>query len=564
MANKTREEEFIGGRDKWFRPIETRIGPDGALYVVDFYNQAVIHNDTRGPTHNAVNAAVRPDRDHYFARIWRVNHKQATTVPVPNLAGASVSNLVAALESPSKPVRFTAHRLLWENTTPEVIAALRKPPMTREASAWIHHLWLMANAGQLPDNILRVALGDERAGLRKNALRVAALRTEANPQIKQAMLLNLHDSDARVQLEAIVALGSMPVDDAIAAELVKLFPSFTNAWAESAVAGVAAKNPSAFLAAALSAEKPDDLRRLVTVVVEQAALKSETDPDIAALVVMSAANAPAKADTLKVVIFETLAKSLKPASAPRWSDSLRAAFQTALKASNPAVPASALPLISRWDKQGTMAGEVKSLVPQLLAKLNDEKQSDEQRAQLAASLLGVRESNAEIVPSVAKLIGSSASPALQKSVVDALGSSADPAIGSAFAELYPKLSPEMQETVFAQIGKRRDWSLAMVESLQQGKIQLASLNPAAVHRLRTHSDGAVAKRANEVHGRVARAGSERERTRSSPSSRRKWKSPAISKTGARRSRRIARCATVEWRGKRHRARPHRHGRAWRA
>ena len=33
----------------WFRPIETRIGPDGALYVLDFYNQAVVHNDTRGP-----------------------------------------------------------------------------------------------------------------------------------------------------------------------------------------------------------------------------------------------------------------------------------------------------------------------------------------------------------------------------------------------------------------------------------------------------------------------------------------------------------------------------------
>ncbi len=61
----------------WFRPIETRVGPDGALYVVDFYNQAVIHNDTRGPQHGPANAAVRPDRDHYFGRIWRVQHKQA-------------------------------------------------------------------------------------------------------------------------------------------------------------------------------------------------------------------------------------------------------------------------------------------------------------------------------------------------------------------------------------------------------------------------------------------------------------------------------------------------------
>ena len=69
----------------WFRPIETRVGPDGALYVVDFYNQAVIHNDTRGPQHGPANAAIRPDRDHYFGRIWRVQHKQATKLAAPAL-----------------------------------------------------------------------------------------------------------------------------------------------------------------------------------------------------------------------------------------------------------------------------------------------------------------------------------------------------------------------------------------------------------------------------------------------------------------------------------------------
>ncbi|MDI1312462.1 PVC-type heme-binding CxxCH protein [Prosthecobacter sp.] len=72
--------EFIRSKDLWFRPIENRVGPDGALYVVDFYNQAVIHNDTRGPIHGPANAAVRPDRDHYFGRIWKVQHKQAKPV----------------------------------------------------------------------------------------------------------------------------------------------------------------------------------------------------------------------------------------------------------------------------------------------------------------------------------------------------------------------------------------------------------------------------------------------------------------------------------------------------
>ncbi|MCX6856034.1 MAG: ThuA domain-containing protein, partial [Verrucomicrobia bacterium] len=74
------QTEFIRSKDLWFRPIENRVGPDGALYVVDFYNQAVIHNDTRGPIHGPANAAVRPDRDHYFGRIWKVQHKEAKPV----------------------------------------------------------------------------------------------------------------------------------------------------------------------------------------------------------------------------------------------------------------------------------------------------------------------------------------------------------------------------------------------------------------------------------------------------------------------------------------------------
>ena len=50
------QTEFIRSSNLWFRPIEVRLGPDGALYVVDFCNQAVIHNDTRGPVHGPANA----------------------------------------------------------------------------------------------------------------------------------------------------------------------------------------------------------------------------------------------------------------------------------------------------------------------------------------------------------------------------------------------------------------------------------------------------------------------------------------------------------------------------
>ncbi len=114
---KGREEtEFMRSTDLWFRPIENRVGPDGALYVVDFYNQAVIHNDTRGPVHSQTNAAVRPDRDHYFSRIWKVQHKEAKALPAVALDRKNLPGLIAAIQtSPNAHVKKLALRLAQEN-----------------------------------------------------------------------------------------------------------------------------------------------------------------------------------------------------------------------------------------------------------------------------------------------------------------------------------------------------------------------------------------------------------------------------------------------------------------
>jgi putative membrane-bound dehydrogenase-like protein len=121
---KGREEtEFIRSKDLWFRPIETRIGPDGALYVIDFYNQAVIHNDTRGPIHGPANAAIRPDRDHYFGRIWKVQHKEAKkleTVKLDKTDGKALDQIIRT--EGNAHVKKQAWRLLTENHEPAAIS----------------------------------------------------------------------------------------------------------------------------------------------------------------------------------------------------------------------------------------------------------------------------------------------------------------------------------------------------------------------------------------------------------------------------------------------------------
>jgi putative membrane-bound dehydrogenase-like protein len=501
-AHKTREAEFIGGRDKWFRPIDTRIGPDGALYITDFYNQAVVHNDTRGTIHGPANAALRPDRDHYFGRIWRVNHKDAKKLKVPNLAKANTKDLVEALQNPSRHVRMTAQRLLVEKNDPKTPDATK-----RLLSSWsfrgleeaqMHALWALHQMGRLDGAVLQQALAvDGKPAVQKAALRIAA-ETPASSRsaVTAGVLHRVNDSNPRVRLVAIEALASLPSTPEIRQTLVETYPDLNDQWLESAVVGVAAKAPVEFIEAAASARKPAELENLVAQLSTQIAAKQ--DAALAAKLVVSLASKPSNADVLKKVAIENLVRTLKADTTPAWTAELQKALQLLLGSPNPALPAAALPLVARWDKEGKLASETKALVASLTGKLKDDTQSDDTRAQVAASLVGVRQMNPEILPSVAGLLGSSASSSLQKRVVESLGATADPAVGPLLAGVYPKLPSDLQDTAFAQIVKRADSSLALVEALKAGKVTLANLGPSSIHRLRTHSDKAVATRAGEV------------------------------------------------------------------
>jgi len=501
-AHKTREAEFIGGRDKWFRPIDTRIGPDGALYITDFYNQAVVHNDTRGTIHGPANAALRPDRDHYFGRIWRVNHKEAKTLKVPDITKASTKDLVEALQNPNRHVRLNAQRLLVEHNDPKTPDATKRllgsSSFRGLEEAQMHALWALHLMGRLDGAVLKQALSvDGKPSVQKAALRIAAeIPAAKRPDVTAGILRRVNDSNARVRLEAIVALAAFPSTPEIRQALVEAYPDLNDQWLESAVVGVAAKNPVEFIEASALARKPAELEALVVQLSSQAAAKQ--DAVLAVKIVTSLATKPVSADVLKKVALENLAKTLKADVVPAWSAELQKALQTLLSAPNPALPAAALPLVARWDKDGKLASETKVLVTSLMAKLKDDKQPDDTRAQVAASLVGVRQMNAEILPSVAGILGSSASASLQKRAIESLGTSGDAAVAPLLAGAYAKIPADLQDAAFAQIIKRADWSLALVEAVKSGKVTLANLGPSSVHRLRTHSDRGVAKRAGEV------------------------------------------------------------------
>src|SRR6185369_13102336 len=101
--------------DEWFRPVALRLGPDGCLYIVDWYNKIISHNEV--PRNH-------PERDKKRGRIWRVKHQDAKPFDVPDFTKLSGDGLIAKLGGPSLPQSHLAWQAITDRQMKELASKL--------------------------------------------------------------------------------------------------------------------------------------------------------------------------------------------------------------------------------------------------------------------------------------------------------------------------------------------------------------------------------------------------------------------------------------------------------
>jgi putative membrane-bound dehydrogenase-like protein len=489
-AVKVRDEEFMAGTDLWFRPIDTQVGPDGALYVVDFYNQAVVHNDTRGPRHGPYNAALRPDRDRLHGRIWRVQHRQARSLPPVDFS--SLSGRVRALEHPNRWARLTAQRLLCEEGrgAEEVAALLRR---SANPAARVACLWTLARLDRLSDADWEAARRDPEAGVRKNAARIAALRGGA----PGALVELLQDGDPRVRLEALAALSSgTPSVEAVRA-VAALYASLGDDASRSAALGVLAARPTAGLAAALeagAAGAAEDLAGLVG---------SRQDAAAAAEIVALMGARPAGERAVQAAVLGRLARALRPETALPASPEVRRALEALLGCGDAEVMAAAVSLAARVGSDEALARALEPAVRAMVQAVLDPSRPDDGRARQLALLASIPAARSAALEAAGKLLDPSSSTDLQRAAIEALGSLPEVAAADALLGAWTRLAASAREQILAQLLKRPEWTGRLLDALEQGRIRPNDLGPTALFRIRTHPDKATAQRAARVIDAVA-------------------------------------------------------------
>lgn len=234
---------LIASDDEWFSPIMAEVGPDGQVWIADWYNYIIQHNaesDRQEPTPG--NAYANPLRDRQHGRIYRIVYEGGETEKPLNLKDAGTGTLVEALTHPNMRWRKHAQRLLVESGDQGAVdglIALVEDSSTDEIGlnpGAIHALWALQGLGALDQpegeafQAAVAALNHPSAGVRSNSVQVLPAAEESVEAILDAGLLE--DSDGDVRLRTLIALADQPASAAAGEAIYRLLAQQENLSAE--------------------------------------------------------------------------------------------------------------------------------------------------------------------------------------------------------------------------------------------------------------------------------------------------------------------------------------------
>ena len=198
--------DFLVSKDEWFRPTNIKLGPDGAMYVADFYNRIIGHYEV--DLHH-------PGRDKQRGRIWRIVYKGKDAQPAPakkfDLTRASVAEMIGDLGSPNLTIRMLSMNRLADIVGGTAVAPL-KDALAKSTNPWqkIHGMWVLYRLGALDPAELKAAAGDGDPKLREHAMRVLGEMPKWEPADRELALAGTTDQDPLVRRTAAQALGRHP------------------------------------------------------------------------------------------------------------------------------------------------------------------------------------------------------------------------------------------------------------------------------------------------------------------------------------------------------------------
>lgn len=516
-ASRGREAEFLASTDPWFRPVDTRTGPDGALYVLDFYNQAAVHNDTRGPQHGPTNAAVRPDRDRHHGRIWRVQHREAQASDLED-------DFQTALRRDRRWIETEDPRALEIDTTTEARHArtlLRSAQViARQRSrapdgAFVDWSAFRAAYGHPSPVVRRAAAQSMEAFRREQAIpmffELAALASDPSMRVRSAALASMVSMNATASKPPVDESPEETDDEALLAQLITgAWPTHEDDALRSIHLSLAQAAPLEHLEQALRLRQAGGdprLDELVRRCLELAAAGGDEATLVGALQRLADARIRATQEmpsflrVLERAMPETFRFSVENEEAVQVMETLFEWY-----GGDPFVARELLPVAVRLEDPGALGEALVALTERsLLVVENSDAELEERLASLDA-LLAVPASRPAAIPAADRFLDPYFNLETQRRVIDGLVALADPAADAQLVAAFARLSNAARDAIFDGLVARPAGATALLDAIEAEELQATEFGPNRVFRLRRYPVAEVAARAEALF--AARLGAE--------------------------------------------------------
>jgi putative heme-binding domain-containing protein len=503
----TEEPDLLSANDAWFMPVSIKVGPDGCLYILDWYDRY----------HCSQDAARDPQGvDRLKGRLYRLSYGDAPRATKIDLEAESNDQLIARLGSGNIFFRESAQRILTERLSAamgldesasnreslrrklEILAGSGSTAADRKAR--LHALWVLIGSGSLEPSFHERLLAHDDATFRAWAVRAAGNFGQVTPEIRAAVGALARDPSRDVQLQVAIASRKIDLCDAL--------PVLTDVLAhcgnDKVIPAIAWQNLHPLL--------ETESARLVD-------LLRATDNR----------NAPLAVGTLLPRLMERMLNARQP-DAAAVAALLEYATEGASARAPECIAAVSANLDGLNDAQRT---ELKLQLRPVVERLLHDRGSISYRlsAELLAGRLGLASietaevrrrfvSNAEPesvrLEALAALVAfrdrellavlpgvlSSEPPEFVTRVLAAIGRVDDPKLADVILQEYPELDPEVQPLAVELIMQREPWARKLLDAVLQNKLPKGVLNANHLRKILESNDREALWAVEKAFGRI--------------------------------------------------------------
>jgi uncharacterized protein len=526
---------LIASDDEWSAPIMAEVGPDGAVWVLDWYNYIVQHNPTPQGFETGKGNAYESDlRDKKHGRIYRVvyegDSQQGGRVrseadgpasaaegeggsqtsdfrsQIPDLSAATPQELVETLRHPTMLWRKQAQRLLVERGDSDVVPQLIE--LIKDTSideiglnvGAIHALWTLHGLGVLSETdsdaarAVAAALDHPSAGVRRNAVQVLPASEEAVAQLAPLT----KDPDAQVRLAAVLALSDLQENAAAGPLLVDLLRASdvgSDRWITDAITSAAATHALPLLMAAqdLPADPGDGVQRIFTIVGEHIA-RGRPDAEQAGEIIAALAKAPPAVGSATL---SGLSDGWPRSHSIRLSDVSESALLSLLERIPADGKGQLIGLASSWGSTA-LQQQAEEIAAALLTTIEDEGARTSQRVEAARQLIGFRQQDIGVAEKLLNLIGPQTPPNFAEGVISAVAQSRAEGIGGMLVERCFHMTPAARSATITALLQRPETTKALLDGISEGALQVSDLGLEQQRLLAAHPSRDIRRQARDV------------------------------------------------------------------